>query len=239
MYGKAIGLGAGGHRTSADAVAGGSRDAALSGAIVLGQDRRGSVASGSWCRSGGIAGQGSRWFRDAGGMSPYSWSRPGARYLSFAEREEIALLRVQGKGVRQIALALGRSPSTVSRELRRNSATRGGKLDYRASVAQWKAELFARRPKTANSLITNSFGNTFSIDYRGESPTRTAGSPLARRSEHGPAGTSRTARTGNGCRRGALSRSHGGCGSTSPRTSRCGSATKPSTRHCISKDGVL
>ncbi|WP_327120928.1 IS30 family transposase [Nocardia sp. NBC_01730] len=98
--------------------------------------------------------KGSRWFRDAGGMSPYSWSRPGGRYLSFAEREEIALLRVQGKGVRQIAQALSRSPSTISRELRRNAATRGGKLDYRASVAQWKAELFARRPKTAK-LVDN------------------------------------------------------------------------------------
>lgn len=93
--------------------------------------------------------KGSRWFRDAGGMSPYSWGRPSGRYLSFAEREEIALLRMQGKGVRQIAWVLGRSPSTISRELRRNAATRGGKLDYRASVAQWKAELFARRPKTA------------------------------------------------------------------------------------------
>ena len=40
-------------------------------------------------------------------------------------------------------------PSTISRELRRNAATRGGKLEYRASVAQWKAELMARRPKTA------------------------------------------------------------------------------------------
>ncbi len=96
--------------------------------------------------------KGSRWFRDAGGMSPYSWSRPGGRYLSFAEREEIALLRVQGKGVRQIAQVLGRSPSTISRELRRNAATRGGKLDYRASVAQWKAELFARRPKKSKLL---------------------------------------------------------------------------------------
>jgi IS30 family transposase len=56
---------------------------------------------------------------------------------------------VQGKGVRDIARCLGRSPSTISRELRRNAATRGGKLDYRASVAQWKAELFARRPKVA------------------------------------------------------------------------------------------
>ncbi|MGZ6693914.1 MAG: IS30 family transposase, partial [Solirubrobacteraceae bacterium] len=44
---------------------------------------------------------------------------------------------------------VGRSPSTISRELRRNAATRGGKLEYRASVAQWKAELMARRPKTA------------------------------------------------------------------------------------------
>ena len=45
-------------------------------------------------------------------------------------------------------------PSTISRELRRNAATRGGKLDYRASVAQWKAELAARRPKTAK-LVAN------------------------------------------------------------------------------------
>lgn len=97
---------------------------------------------------------GSRWFRDAGGMSPYSWPRPSGRYLSFAEREEIALLKAQGSGVRQIAAALGRSPSTISRELRRNAATRGGKLHYRASVAQWKAELFARRPKTAK-LVEN------------------------------------------------------------------------------------
>ncbi|MFI1918654.1 IS30 family transposase [Nocardia sp. NPDC020380] len=95
---------------------------------------------------------GSRWFREAGGMSPYSWSPPGGRYLSFAEREEIALLKAQDKGVRQIAQALGRSPSTISRELRRNAATRGGKLVYRASVAQWKAELFARRPKKPKLL---------------------------------------------------------------------------------------
>ena len=92
---------------------------------------------------------GQRWFRHAGGMTPYSWPPSSGRYLSFAEREEIAILNALGKGVREIAGVLGRSPSTISRELRRNAATRGGKLDYRASVAQWKAELFARRPKTA------------------------------------------------------------------------------------------
>nr|WP_253905012.1 IS30 family transposase [Arthrobacter sp. H14] len=76
------------------------------------------------------------------------------RYLSFEEREEIALLKAQGAGVRETAGRLGRDPSTISRELRRNAATRSGKLDYRASVAQWKAETTARRPKTAK-LITN------------------------------------------------------------------------------------
>ena len=92
---------------------------------------------------------GVRWFRDGGGMPTVSLAPLSGRYLSFAEREEIALLRAQGAGVREIARRVGRSPSTISRELRRNAATRGGKLEYRASVAQWKAERMARRPKTA------------------------------------------------------------------------------------------
>jgi IS30 family transposase len=97
---------------------------------------------------------GSRWFRERGGMPLFLVSPVTGRYLSFPEREEIATLKGQGVGVRQIARRLGRDPSTISRELRRNAATRGGKLDYRASVAQWKAELLARRPKTAK-LVTN------------------------------------------------------------------------------------
>jgi len=92
---------------------------------------------------------GVRWFRDGGGMPTVTFAPLSGRYLSFAEREEIALLRVQGVGIRAIARRLGRSPSTISRELRRNAATRGGKLEYRPSVAQWKAEMMARRPKAA------------------------------------------------------------------------------------------
>lgn len=92
---------------------------------------------------------GGRGFRQGGGMPTIALTSTGGRYLSFAEREEIALLRAQNLGVRAIAGRLGRDASTVSRELRRNVATRGGKLQYRASVAQWKAELMARRPKTA------------------------------------------------------------------------------------------
>ena len=88
-----------------------------------------------------------RWFRHAGGMSPLSLAEPTGRYLSFAEREDIALLKAQGWGVREVARELQRDPGTISRELRRNAATRGGKLDYRASAAQWKAQVAARRPK--------------------------------------------------------------------------------------------
>ncbi len=97
---------------------------------------------------------GSRWFRQGGGMPTLDLAPLSGRYLSFREREEIALLEVQGVGVREIARRLSRDPSTISRELRRNAATRGGKLEYRASVAQWKAELVARRPKPAK-LATN------------------------------------------------------------------------------------
>ena len=90
-----------------------------------------------------------RWFHHAGGMPPISLDEPSGRYLSFAEREEIALLKVQDHGVREIARRIGRDPSTISRELRRNVATRAGQRVYRAGVAQWKAQQAAKRPKLA------------------------------------------------------------------------------------------
>jgi IS30 family transposase len=92
---------------------------------------------------------GGRWFRQGGGMPSTSLAPLSDRYLSFAEREEITILRAQGVGVRQIARRLGRDPATISRELRRNAATRGGRLDYRASTAQWHADRRAGRPKVA------------------------------------------------------------------------------------------
>ena len=86
-------------------------------------------------------------------MSPISLVPPSGRYLSFAEREEIAILQARGFGVREIAGRIGRSPSTISRELRRNAATRSGYLEYRASSAQWHADRRARRPKAAKLAV--------------------------------------------------------------------------------------
>jgi IS30 family transposase len=65
------------------------------------------------------------------------------------EREEIAILKAQGCGVREIARQVRRCPSTISRELRRNAATRAGSSGYRAITAQWHADRRARRPKVA------------------------------------------------------------------------------------------
>ena len=85
-------------------------------------------------------------------LGPASPPRSG-RYLSFSEREEIAILRAEGQGVRQIALRLGRAASTLSRELRRNAATRSRGFAYRASSAQWHADRVARRPKPARLAV--------------------------------------------------------------------------------------
>ena len=67
------------------------------------------------------------------------------------EREEIAFGRAAGESMRQIARRLGRSPSTISREVRRNTC---GAESYRATTAHVRAYERASRPKPAK-LATN------------------------------------------------------------------------------------
>jgi IS30 family transposase len=120
---------------------------------------------------------GVRWFRESGGMAPITLAPLSGRYLSFAEREEIALLRARGCGVGDIARQLGRSPSTISRELRRNAATRGGRLEYRATTAQWHADRRARRPKAAK-LAANDALRTYVQDRLAGLVAVPGGSPI-------------------------------------------------------------
>ncbi|NQU37429.1 MAG: IS30 family transposase, partial [Actinobacteria bacterium] len=87
-------------------------------------------------------------------MNPYSAEPLSGRYLSLTEREEIALGRAAGVSQAEIARQLGRCPSTISREIRRNSTsttshkpTAGHR--YRASFAQSQADRRARRPKAS------------------------------------------------------------------------------------------
>ena len=107
---------------------------------------------------------GTRWFRKAGGMPPAMFKLSAkpllGRYLSLTEREEIALLRVQGHSIWETARRLGRAASTISRKCRRNAATRSGGLEYRATTAQWHAERSARRPKQTK-LVLNAALRTY------------------------------------------------------------------------------
>ena len=67
------------------------------------------------------------------------------RYLSLDERLQIADLRIGGASIRSIAAELGRSPSTISREIRRNGATEAGR--YGPYAAHERAEQRGRRPR--------------------------------------------------------------------------------------------
>jgi IS30 family transposase len=94
---------------------------------------------------------GRQWHGEAGGVNPYPVQPVSGRYLSFREREDIALGLAAGDSQAEIARRLGRDPSTISREIKRNgrsaaspSAARHG---YRAWSAQASADRRGRRPK--------------------------------------------------------------------------------------------
>jgi hypothetical protein len=101
---------------------------------------RGLTSEGAAAEVGMSSAFGTKSFRDAGGMPSLKLVPLSGRFLSFEEREEIAVLHAQRQGAREIARRMGRSPSTISRELRRNASTRSNELTYRASTAQWHAE---------------------------------------------------------------------------------------------------
>ena len=81
-----------------------------------------------------------------GGVRPRRGRTLRGRCLTFAEREEIALVSARGETIRAIARRLGRSPSTISRDLRRNADRDGG---YRPTTAHARAYERASRPKPA------------------------------------------------------------------------------------------
>ena len=80
--------------------------------------------------------QGTRWVAACGGVRPRRGRSLKGRCLSFGEREEIALAHARGEKQCEIARRLRWSPSTISRELRRNADRDGG---YRATTAHARA----------------------------------------------------------------------------------------------------
>jgi len=113
--------------------------------------QRGEFITDAAAESGTYRQKGRRWLRESGGVRPRRGRDLLGRCLTFSEREEIAIAHARGQGVRQIAHSLGRSPSTISRELARNVE---GTKDYRATTAHALAYERASRPKAAK-LATN------------------------------------------------------------------------------------
>jgi IS30 family transposase len=113
--------------------------------------QRGEFITDAASEAGTYRQKGRGWLRESGGVRPRRGRDLLGRCLTFTEREEIAIAHARGQGIRQIANSLGRSPSTISRELQRNIE---GTKSYRATTAHALAYQRASRPKRAK-LATN------------------------------------------------------------------------------------
>ena len=109
--------------------------------------------------------------RPSGGIMP-PVRRRSRLALTLAEREEISRGLAAGRSVRSMADALGRAPSTVSREISRN----GGSRRYRAEAADGRARRQALRPKpcklAAHDQLRQAVAAKLEIDW---SPEQIAG----------------------------------------------------------------
>ncbi len=89
------------------------------------------------------------YIHEAGGVRP-RLAKKSPRALNLQEREEISRGLAAGNSLRSIAARMGRSPSTVSREVARNL----GRQSYRAGSAEQAALRRSRRPKPAKLRIS-------------------------------------------------------------------------------------
>jgi transposase, IS30 family len=103
-------------------------------------------------RAGVATKSGQRWLERSGGVRPRVRPATSGRFLSFGEREQIALGLAAGRSPALIARELGRHRSTVCREIARNQR-RSWSHPYRASTAQWRTQQRARRPKPAKLAV--------------------------------------------------------------------------------------
>jgi IS30 family transposase len=108
---------------------------------------------------------------ETGGIRPVQRSR-ASMALTLAEREEISQAIVAGASIRAIATRLGRAPSTISREIKRN----GGCNSYRANQADEAAWDRARRPQRCKLVMNRVLARVVAHKLRVQwSPEQIAG----------------------------------------------------------------
>ena len=162
---------------------------------------------------------GVRWFRKGGGMPPLDLAPVSGRYLSFTEREEIAVLLARGCGVQGDRACAGSRTINDLPGAAAQRCARTGRPEYRASTAQTHADRRARRPKPAKLAVNPQLRAM----CRTGSPGLCSGPMGASRAlrSAGVGGVTGREKTGAGDSAGARSRSPVACALTSPMMSRC------------------
>ena len=192
---------------------------------------RGVSSEDAACEAGVSPAVGVRWFREGGGMPPVTLAPLSGRYLSFAEREEIAILRAQrvwGAGDRASARSFAVDDLAGAAAQRRDS--RRPVWSIGPSTAQWHADRRGAAPEAGEAGRQRASCGGMCRTASSGAVQRPDGRRCARVLRcGGSAGVTAGARTGAGRSRGARSRSPTGCGWTSPMMSRCGSRTRRST----------
>jgi hypothetical protein len=117
--------------------------------VLEGGERRGQLREAA--RAAGVSRTaGHYWLKESGGVRPRASTPRSELRLSLAEREEVSRGLAKKETLASIAARLGRSVSTISREVRRNATAAG----YRAHRADRMADAKTRRP-CAGKLATN------------------------------------------------------------------------------------
>jgi IS30 family transposase len=138
--------------------------------------QRGEFISDAAAEAGTYRKKGRRWLAEAGGVRPRRGRDLKGRCLTFSEREEIAVGRAGGESMRAIAARLGRSPSTISRELVRNVAVGACPGSYRARTAHALAYDRAGRPKPSKLAVNLALRRQVQEDlHKRYSPQQIAG----------------------------------------------------------------
>ena len=184
---------------------------------------QGAVPADAGVAVGVSAATGRRWFADSGGVKPRATDvgpRRRLPRLGFEEREEISVGVAAQESVRHIARRLGRAPSTISREIKRNS--RPGRNHYRPQYrlgrgGVGRCGVLSTAPAPLRPAVSAVLAARSWVNWQAAS---------------GCAGRCRLGWTSNTAR----SRSRCGCGWTFPTIRRCGCRTRRSTSRSTCRD---
>jgi hypothetical protein len=209
--GACVGSGARIGRCGRDALAGAAGAVAGGAAAVLASDRDGHHDGRGGVDVGVSVPVGSRWFRHAGGMPPISLAEPTGRYLSFEEREEIAICCAPRQARRAgdrpgSAVIRGRSPASCAATPPRVAGSRS--TGRRSRSGRRSRRPSARRPRSSSP--TTGCASTSRTRSAGSHAGRMARSSLGRRHRRWKGLNKPHRQDRGGRRRGARSRSRTG-----------------------------